>query len=377
MEDLKSKLGLIGTIWEDIDPDLLLSAFIPESEKPSISPGTRKRLFQKYGWDNYEFLEFIGDAVLSVLHNTMVVERKIREAKLMKRPGFYTNELGKNITFYCYMKKKGLCDEIIRPSETVYRWKMCADVFEAIVGALFWDLFHRKGLGYSAMDTVKEWYLKNWPVLESLENTIKTGETKCTVPGGYTSWSRWSECSARCGHGIETRTRTCTNPPPSPTGAPCIDPAIEERECTVTSCQEDAQLNYQQLSDLLNRGEVRLVSLGSYTAVPGQPNDIINANGFFTDKSGKLYSALFGWNLKTHEILPLFPGPIPLTYNDIMKKLAAGEIVDHRPINTETIPGQPDWIVNVEVELTDKSGKVYSTLLGLDKQQKQYIPPYI
>ncbi|KAL9969288.1 hypothetical protein ACROYT_G021487 [Oculina patagonica] len=65
----------------------------------------------------------------------------------------------------------------------------------------------------------------------------------CPVPGGYTDWSEWGECSVTCGGGVQKRTRTCTNPPPSGGAPTCIEqdlgPAEEEQECNTQDCGED------------------------------------------------------------------------------------------------------------------------------------------
>ncbi|XP_027051590.1 sporozoite surface protein 2-like [Pocillopora damicornis] len=62
----------------------------------------------------------------------------------------------------------------------------------------------------------------------------------CPIPGGYTDWSKWGECSVTCGGGVQTRKRTCTNPPPSGGGPTCIQqnlgPAEEQKECNSKDC---------------------------------------------------------------------------------------------------------------------------------------------
>lgn len=56
--------------------------------------------------------------------------------------------------------------------------------------------------------------------------------TNCTVHGGWTSWSAWSECSATCGIAVKTRTRTCTNPAPAHGGRVCVGQDRSEALCT-------------------------------------------------------------------------------------------------------------------------------------------------
>ncbi|XP_043272825.1 netrin receptor UNC5B-like isoform X2 [Venturia canescens] len=52
------------------------------------------------------------------------------------------------------------------------------------------------------------------------------------VNGGWSSWSGWSECSVRCGRGIQRRTRTCSNPSPINGGQTCPGPATQRMECS-------------------------------------------------------------------------------------------------------------------------------------------------
>ncbi|KAJ7382182.1 hypothetical protein OS493_036615 [Desmophyllum pertusum] len=58
----------------------------------------------------------------------------------------------------------------------------------------------------------------------------------CPVDGGYTAWSEYSPCSVTCGKGTMSRTRSCTNPPPSNGGKPCAEPASETAECDKGAC---------------------------------------------------------------------------------------------------------------------------------------------
>ncbi|KAL9971012.1 hypothetical protein ACROYT_G023488 [Oculina patagonica] len=60
----------------------------------------------------------------------------------------------------------------------------------------------------------------------------------CPVDGNYTTWSNWTACSATCGEGTTTRTRSCTNPPPLHGGRDCTDIGsnIEIQPCKNQDC---------------------------------------------------------------------------------------------------------------------------------------------
>lgn len=65
------------------------------------------------------------------------------------------------------------------------------------------------------------------------------------VPGGYSDWSNWEECTVTCGGGVQKRLRTCTNPPPSDGGPTCIEqnlgPAEETQGCNTRDCGKHFQ----------------------------------------------------------------------------------------------------------------------------------------
>ncbi|KAL9968594.1 hypothetical protein ACROYT_G020703 [Oculina patagonica] len=58
----------------------------------------------------------------------------------------------------------------------------------------------------------------------------------CSVDGGFSIWSSWSDCSEACGDGYQTRTRTCTNPPPQGNGKDCEGHGEESRQCNDGPC---------------------------------------------------------------------------------------------------------------------------------------------
>ena len=56
------------------------------------------------------------------------------------------------------------------------------------------------------------------------------------VDGGYSDYGDWSTCSAECGGGTRTRSRTCTNPAPAHGGADCVGDSTETRDCNMQGC---------------------------------------------------------------------------------------------------------------------------------------------
>ena len=62
---------------------------------------------------------------------------------------------------------------------------------------------------------------------------------RCPVNGGWSDFGPWSECSANCGGGTKTRTRTCTNPAPANGGADCVGDATETQDCNTHKCPVD------------------------------------------------------------------------------------------------------------------------------------------
>ncbi|XP_030052234.1 SCO-spondin [Microcaecilia unicolor] len=61
----------------------------------------------------------------------------------------------------------------------------------------------------------------------------------CDVNGNWSEWTPWSQCSATCGIGLQSRYRFCTDPPPSGSGKPCFGPDHENQPCNIQLCSRN------------------------------------------------------------------------------------------------------------------------------------------
>lgn len=71
-----------------------------------------------------------------------------------------------------------------------------------------------------------------------------------TGDGGWTSWSSYGGCSRTCGGGYQTRTRTCTNPPPnyySKNQACMNERDYQTQRCNTGTCPRKGVLQLDKL----------------------------------------------------------------------------------------------------------------------------------
>uniref|UniRef100_A0A7M5X5Y5 Hemicentin-1 n=1 Tax=Clytia hemisphaerica TaxID=252671 RepID=A0A7M5X5Y5_9CNID len=75
---------------------------------------------------------------------------------------------------------------------------------------------------------------------DSNTHTLNCNLKSCpiVVHGKWSEWGSWGKCSASCGSGQKTRTRTCTNPAPQNGGRDCTDIKndIENQKCNTNTC---------------------------------------------------------------------------------------------------------------------------------------------
>jgi len=161
---------------QNIPDDLILLSMI--KELPEDTPENILNNFkEKYGSNDYDRLEFLGDSVLylitaEILFNNFDVvssgDLTITRAKIVR-----------NVSLACLMAQTSICDLVIGNPDD----KTCADIFESIVGAIY---YHLRSTGQSnIIDFIKIWLNQAWNYENILTHIIYNPEIKdaCSVVG--------------------------------------------------------------------------------------------------------------------------------------------------------------------------------------------------
>lgn len=70
-------------------------------------------------------------------------------------------------------------------------------------------------------------------------NTQTCNSHNCPIDGNWASWTSWGTCSLTCGGGSQSRSRTCTDPSPQYGGASCGGASSSSQDCNVQNCPID------------------------------------------------------------------------------------------------------------------------------------------
>ena len=69
-----------------------------------------------------------------------------------------------------------------------------------------------------------------------------------SLDGEWSDWSEWDNCTAECGGGNQTRTRSCTNPEPQFNGTDCDGENSETQICNDEPCEIGTFAIYSHIS---------------------------------------------------------------------------------------------------------------------------------
>lgn len=175
VQDIKKILKLPKEA-ENIDKTLIIQAFTNSSGVHMIPKLWIDSIYApEYGID-YEWYEFVGDTILETIIRTMISELNIVDTFKFGHELKVT--IVKNVSLECMMQKKDLCKYIIKSNNAINN-KICADVFEAIIGILFYHLYYVKALGFGSIDIIRRWIVNNWTLQEIILNYIEYGCITC------------------------------------------------------------------------------------------------------------------------------------------------------------------------------------------------------
>ena len=166
MEALRRTLHLDVAPWRELPDDLITLAF----NQPSYTPRKEERnaLEQQYGTYHLEDFEVLGDAVLEMVVTELLFYR-------IQGPGDLSrirSELVRNTTLYSFMARDNLCQYIQGQGKMTV--KDCADVFEALVGALYYWI-SRQNTGDAIVQVGK--YLRMWWYTDNVLEKVLRGQS--------------------------------------------------------------------------------------------------------------------------------------------------------------------------------------------------------
>lgn len=142
---------------EEIDDDLILLSITEPAQK--LDNRLNNRLIKKYGSNNNDSLEFLGDAVLELLVTDLLLTKGLTVGKMSQ----IRQAIVKNVSLICLMNDLKLCnvDKLVT--------KSCADLFEAFIGAVY---THLKQYDIDSTKIINEWLIKIWNMDYIIEDMI-------------------------------------------------------------------------------------------------------------------------------------------------------------------------------------------------------------
>nr|WIL04707.1 ribonuclease III [Cedratvirus duvanny] len=164
IREIRESFGLNQYPFTDMDDNLILLAFTPTCGGNIISRNTQKIIQNTYGTCNFQTLEFYGDRILYDVFTGIFYGM----FGLTNTPQFLTNLMSymtKNRTLTDIMLNKGACKYLRSRTYTIREDRsfhnICADAFEALIGALY---VHLNQTGLNHVTYITEWLLKNTEV---------------------------------------------------------------------------------------------------------------------------------------------------------------------------------------------------------------------
>ena len=173
---------------DDMDKYLILCAMIHTEDlvpKELIS-----EIYSRYKYKNQEPLELLGDKILYLI----VSNRGVTQFQSGSKFTNFVTALTRNDTFSCLFNNLDLCDLSIGKGK-----KSCADMFESIVGALYYHYYHSKDLRFEALEYIDEWLNDTFSFdkLMEIRLTSPSISTPCIIKKKEKIEGSWRETIAK------------------------------------------------------------------------------------------------------------------------------------------------------------------------------------
>ena len=162
-------VGILPPEAKNIDTNLLILVFSHLHNRWLIPAERIKIIRKKYGTTTYESLEFLGDGILEAILKHMIYQSLAQEGPApMSRA---ISLLRSNNFLSCLAGKYNLC--LIESPDDV---KYCADIFEALLGAVF---LHLTNQGKNAYRIMYRWLVEFWEIPVYLGKFLTRKDDMC------------------------------------------------------------------------------------------------------------------------------------------------------------------------------------------------------
>ena len=170
---IMDRLQLPGSLWENIDPYWIFIIFSSAPKSSQYSSNLRQYLINNYGTADYEKFELYGDLIMYTILTFRLVELNIPPTNVNNIVGKLTT----NSLFECLMKKKDLCKAYFQKEEL--RGKRCADVFESLIGFLYWYLEETQDPSFNSLEYLNQWLDRVWSYDILIAQAIERRQVVC------------------------------------------------------------------------------------------------------------------------------------------------------------------------------------------------------
>lgn len=147
-----------------IDRDILLLAFMFDGRQEVISNKKYSTLLSKFGVTTCESLQFLGNGIWEAIVKYVVYQSLSYKGLTVMID--VINVLTSNNFISRLTIQSKLCTPDLMTGITI---KKCADVFEALIGALF---IHLVNIGHDAYRILYEWMVMFWKIPDFITNYL-------------------------------------------------------------------------------------------------------------------------------------------------------------------------------------------------------------